>query len=146
MSKKKEVFDIVDDSGKKYKMIHKKEIWVKKKPLEIKEDSRGVMFIFNDNTQHHWELYDEYGHQIDSYKIEGWNSTPSFYVSGATFWFKFDVDDPEDMNFEAIALSDVGKIKPFITGNYLGIETEAPGWAIVFKDKNFDIKPVKKKK
>jgi hypothetical protein len=50
------------------------------------------------------------------------------------------------MNFETIALSDVGKIKPFISGNYLGVETEALGWAIVFKDKDFDIKPIKKKK
>jgi hypothetical protein len=71
MSKKKEVFNIEDENGKKYKMIHKKNIWIKKKPLDTIDNPQGVMFIFNDNTQHHWELYDEFGHEIDNYKIEG---------------------------------------------------------------------------
>lgn len=146
MSKNKEEFDLEDEDGKKYKMVHKKGEWVKKIPLDPTIQLSGLMFIFNDNTQHHWELYDEERHQIDRYDLKGWDSTPSFYVSGATVWFKIDADDPENMSFETIALSDVEKIKSHITGNLLGVETEAPGWAIIFKDKGFDIIPVKKEK
>lgn len=100
------------------------------------------MFIFNDNTQHHWEVYDKDGHEVDVYYMKGYDSTPSFYISGATVWLKIDADNQEDMKFQIIPLSDVKKIKTNASGNFHGINTEAPGLIVLLKKEKTKIEVV----
>ena len=142
MSVVKQEFDLEEDDIR-YKVIYKKldgeDVWVKKKPKQPEIKPSGIMFIFPDNTQHHWEVIDAEGHEIDRYYMKGYDGTPSFYVSGATNWFRIEADNPEDMKVQIIPLTDLIRIETKKSGNFYGIETEAPGWFIFLKKQGTNI-------
>ena len=142
MKKKKIVFNSTID-GKEYTIIYyTSKRWVKQSPVDPITTPSGL-HVHIDGIYHHFDIYNENRDTIDSFNFEGYDSTPSFYISSATTRLKVDADNPEELKFFPIPLSEeITRINAVPSGNYVNIESSAKGWIIIVKKEEVDIQPI----
>ena len=142
MSKKQKKFKSKID-GKEY-LILIDDVQIMQKSLNELSAPSGLHFYFDDNSQLHYDIFDRPGHKIDSYLIAGYDSTPSFFVSSGSTWFKIDVDDPNKKHIEPLPLTEISEIKSYISGSFYSLQSSASGWLILVKKEGIDINPISK--
>ena len=112
----------VEINEKGYYSIKKPGEWIKLKP---QTSPSGLMIIFPDKTQHHYDFYDENGRPISDphIKLEGYSDVGYLYArSGSNI---YEIDPKKEPK---IIPDFPAKIRHFPSGGKTIVKSSAPGW------------------
>jgi len=138
MSKQQQKFKSKVD-GKEYLFIRSSE-YLKEVPLDLSQKPSGLHLYF-DNLYQHYDVYDKSGHTIRNFQLIGYDTTPSFFISSGTSWFKIEpYASVEEADAEPRPLSEISELNHYPSGsNIIKVESSATGWIIFKKKEGFGV-------
>lgn len=99
--------------------------WIKAVPLNRLSTPSSLHIILN-GEDHHWDVYDENGHEAHRIYFEGYKSTPSFYLKSGQNRFRIDcnVDD-----IKVIQITEIHTLDTYLKDNCYCISSKASCYA-----------------